>query len=425
MNKQVPHSVDAEQKILGTILHNPEIIHSIIDRVTVEDFYIIKHQYILRSLLALKGKNKPFSEEQILAELNLSAFNPVNEIDLISIQENFTDSDSLEPYIALVKSCTHKRTLINHATELLKSLYDEQDHEKMIESTQKTIYAMTATNKSTSVTIKQGMSEAFQYLSDFLKKGQLIKSQITELDGIIRGFEPGQFVVLAARPSMGKTALGLSIAANIIKMGSPVGFFSIEMTNQQMALRLLSIESGLGMSELYNGSCFTNSEKFTELAEVAGTISRYPFWLDDASKTMAEIRTQARKWVVENGIRFIVIDYLGLIRPTRYRESRNLEVAEISEGLKSLAKELRIPIMALSQLSRGVEGRADTRPKLSDLRDSGAIEQDADIVMFLYRESYYNPEADLNAAELIVAKNRNGKTGMAPLHFTPTTMRFE
>ncbi len=424
MIKQLPFSNSSEALILGTLLYNPDLLQQVTDILSVEDFYSSKHQQIFAALINLAKDKKPFSEEQILAELSKHVTS-VDIVDLIGLQADFTDKEGLERHLALVKACSTKRALIHQATALLRILYDEQDHEKLIEQAQKAIYAMTGSKQTTAQPVKATIENALRYLSDNLKTGSLIKTHISELDYIIRGFEPGQFIVLAARPSMGKTALGLCIARNIVKQNIPVGFFSIEMTNEQMALRALALESDISMEELYSGLLFKDVNQFNELCESATMLSNYPFWLDDISKTMTEIRSQARKWVLDQKVKIIIVDYLGLIRPTRYRENRNVEIAEISEGLKSLAKELRIPILVLSQLSRGVEGRMDNRPKLSDLRDSGAIEQDADIVMFLYREHYYNHEADVHAAELLISKNRNGKTGIARLYFEPTTMKFE
>lgn len=421
--KQLPFSNDAESKILGTLFFNPELAHSVSESLSASEFYNEKYQYIYRSIQALSLAKKPFSEEQILIECNKGS-DAVEITDLIEMQANFVNKDDLEPYIALVKHHSHQRDLIHKAMRLTNICYDEKDPEKALELAHQLIQEMTKGTSSKAQPIGESVKNAFRYLSDNLKNNSLIKTGFSSLDAIVRGFEPGQFIILAARPSMGKTALGLCLAQNMIKQGIGVGFFSIEMTNEQMALRCLALESDLSMQDIYSYQMFQDVSHWNTLVQAASRLTDMPLFLDDICKTMTEIRTQARRWKNEHGVKVIIVDYLGLIRPTRWRDNRNLEVAELSENLKSLAKELRLPIIVLSQLSRDVEKRMDNRPKLSDLRDSGAIEQDADMVMFLYRDYYYNQNSDPNEAEVLVSKNRNGRTGRALLRFEPETMKF-
>ena len=239
------------------------------------------------------------------------------------------------------------------------------------------------------------------------------------------GFQKGDFVVLAARPSMGKTALALTLAHYAAKEMGAVGFFSLEMGAEQLTLRMLSAESGIPHHLIRNA--MINSDQWISLTHVAGELANLKLFIDDtATQTIMDIRTKARKLKLEHNLKFLVIDYLQLIHSHKKHENRHQEVSEISRSLKALAKELEIPIIALSQLSRAVDSRIDKRPMLSDLRESGAIEQDADLIMFLYRDIVYNTETENpSQAELIIGKQRNGPTGTVMLHFSKELTRFE
>ena len=239
------------------------------------------------------------------------------------------------------------------------------------------------------------------------------------------GFQDGDLVILAARPSMGKTALSLGLAIQAAFNGHTVGFFSLEMSAEQLTLRLLSGESGIAHQPIRNATI--SSEEWIELTNAAARMAEMKLFIDDtAMLSVMDLRARARKLKMEQGVEFIIIDYLQLLHSTKRHENRHQEVSEISRSLKGLAKELGIPILALSQLSRAVENRMDKRPILSDLRESGAIEQDADLIMFLYREIIYNPDAENSLrAELIVGKQRNGPTGTVFLNFVQELTRFE
>jgi len=239
------------------------------------------------------------------------------------------------------------------------------------------------------------------------------------------GFQKGDFIVLAARPSMGKTALSLSLVADAANNGFTVGFFSLEMSAEQLTLRLLSAESGIALHNIRNATI--TSEEWVEITNVAARLAENKMFIDDtAMLSVMDLRARARKLKLEHGVDMIVIDYLQLLHSNKRHENRNQEVSEISRSLKALAKELDIPIVTLSQLSRAVDSRMDKRPMLSDLRESGAIEQDADLIMFLYRDVVYNPDTENPAlTELIVGKQRNGPTGTVYLHFARELTKFE
>lgn len=418
----IPHNKEAEMKVLGTLMNNPASFKYIQPVLTVDELYTPEHKTIYQYILDAHAARKPYDIDNIM----VYAMNKGANFDLIlmDLSVDFVTESQLEPYIAAIKDTAKKRFLIQEATKLIQTIYDEKDHEQCLEKSQKIMYNMAKTD-SHAITIRQAVRSSIENLNNQHKQSHLIPTKFNYLDDFIRGFEPGQFIVLAARPSMGKTALGLCIAKSILEQGIPVGFFSIEMTNEQMALRLVALEAQMTMDELYSHRLFENIPKFQQMTQAAASISEYPFFLDDQSRGMQQIRSQARTWVTDYGIKLMVIDYLGLIQSSKPRDNKVVEISDISAALKDMAKELRIPILVLCQLSRQVENRPDNHPRLSDLRDSGAIEQDADIIMFLYREHYYNKDADESIAELSISKNRNGKLGKLQLEFTPHLMRFK
>jgi replicative DNA helicase len=272
------------------------------------------------------------------------------------------------------------------------------------------------------------LKKTFQHLSDIkshMKGITGVPSGFQHLDQMTSGFQNSDFIVLAARPSMGKTALALGIALAAARNGFSVGVFSLEMSAEQLTLRLLSAESGIGHHNIRNATI--SSDEWMDLTNVAAQLAEMKVFIDDtAMLNIMDLRAKARKLKAEHGLQFLVIDYLQLLHSNKKHENRHQEVSDISRSLKALAKELNIPIIALSQLSRAVDSRMDKRPMLSDLRESGAIEQDADVIMFLYRDAVYNPEAENPAlAELIIGKQRNGPTGTVYMNFIREITKFE
>jgi replicative DNA helicase len=252
-----------------------------------------------------------------------------------------------------------------------------------------------------------------------------VPSGFFSLDNLTCGFQPGDLIILAARPSMGKTALSLCIARNAVMNGFSVGFISLEMSSEQLAMRILSFDASVPLASLRSGNI--TAEDWESLTTAAARISDYQIFIDDApGQSLLDIKARARQIVLQHGIKLFIIDYLQLIHIDKKFESRHYEVSEISRSLKAMAKELSLPIIALSQLSRGVESRTDKRPLLSDLRDSGAIEQDADLILFLYRDFIYNKDTVFpDSAELIIGKHRNGPTGTVSLHYVKEYTYFE
>lgn len=420
MNLKMPHSKESECKLLGAIFHNPLVLKKL-DMLDPFDFYDPDRAKLFSLIMDASVLNRPIDVDTII--MNNDAWDLAQKSMLLAeVVEDFILLEHIEPYVATIKEYAKKRRLINESLYLIDVLTKEKDHELALEKAEKIIHGLTQ-KASTAVVLKDALSRAINGLNSLHKDSHVIKTKFNRLDEVIRGFEPGQLIIIAARPSMGKTALALCLAHNLIKQQIPVGFFTIEMTNEQMALRSLALESEMSMDQLYERSLFENLDRFNRMGKSASYLFTMSLYLDDISRSVQEIRSQARLWK-QQGVKAIFIDYLGLIKSPRYRESKNVEVSEISAALKDLSKEVRLPIIVLSQLNRGLEHRSDQKPRLSDLRDSGAIEQDADIIMFLYRESYYNPEADLREAELIIQKNRNGKLDTLRLTFEPTLMRF-
>jgi replicative DNA helicase len=323
------------------------------------------------------------------------------------------------------------RELINSATDIITNCYNQEDQEisTILDSAEKNIFQIS--NRRTEqnfVQLNIWLKKTFQHLSDIKSNsGGLtgISSGFGVLDQMTSGFQKGDMVVLAGRPSMGKTVIGLNAAAHAAANGLTVGFFSLEMSAEQLTLRLLTSESTIAHQAIRNATI--SSDEWVELTNAAGRLAESKLFIDDtAGLDIMALRAKARKLKAQHGVDMIVIDYLQLLHSGKKHENRHQEVSEISRALKALAKELEIPILALSQLSRGVDSRMDKRPMLSDLRESGAIEQDADLIMFIYRDIVYNPDTENPAsAELIVGKQRNGPTGIVNLHFLKEIMKFE
>ena len=321
--------------------------------------------------------------------------------------------------------------MFNTAAGIITNCYSQDDAniEGVLDSAEKTILEIS--NKRTAQSFVQldiWLKRTFQHLSDIKSHSKGITgipSGYKKLDQMSSGFQNGDLIVLAARPSMGKTALALCLAEAAAIHDFTVGFFSLEMAAEQLTLRLLSSQAGIAHHHIRNATI--TSEEWLELTNVAARLAEMKIFIDDtAMLSIMDLRTKARKLKAEHNLQFLIIDYLQLIHSTKRHENRHQEVSEISRSLKALAKELNIPILALSQLSRAVDSRMDKRPMLSDLRESGAIEQDADLIMFLYRDIVYNPETENpDLTELIVGKQRNGPTGTLYLHFIRELTKFE
>lgn len=425
VGKSLPSHVEAERAVLGSLLLNDENISIVLELLVAQDFYLPSHQTIFQALVQIVQQQRRVDLVTLQDELNKSGhLDAVGGIVyLLSLQEDIPGVGLIEQHCKIVKEKSVLRELINSASHIIANCYaqDEKKIETVLDEAEKTIFQIAEKrSKQSFVQLTIWLKKTFQQLSDIKDMGAGITGTVTgfkKLDEMTSGFQNNDFIVLAARPSMGKTALALRFIQAAAEAGKSVGLFSLEMSAEQLVLRLLSAESEIAHHNIRNAAITSN--EWIELTHAAARLAEHKIFIDDtASQSIMDIRTKARKLKRDHNLQLLVIDYLQLIHSSKEHENRHQEVSEISRSLKALAKELGIPIVALSQLSRAVEGRVDKRPMLSDLRESGAIEQDADLIMFLYRDIVYNPDTeDPNLSELIIGKQRNGATGTVNLHY--------
>ena len=432
----LPHNFVAEKIVLSCLLINYEAIEITIKTVRVETFYFINHQEIYKAIVEMYRKKLPinvFSVNNFLKEngcLNKIGGTKV----LLELLNQIPNLVYLEEYIQLIQDKFLRRTLINLGYEAINSAYITNiPLEKILNDFEKKSFALTnELTKEKQFTTAELFSTVFLELKQKALKQDLpgIASGFYDLDSLTQGFQKSDLIILAGRPSMGKTAFVLNLTENILKQYKlPVVFFSLEMSKEQLIYRLLSNETSISQTRLKLGNLY--KEDWYELKKSIQEYSQLPFFIDDQPNlTTLNIRSRIKKILFEqNKIGLIVIDYLQLLLSSKSKsENRVQEISQITRTLKNIAKEFQIPIIALSQLSRNVESRVNKRPVLSDLRESGSIEQDADLVLMLYRENYYNPTIKKNEtitpAELIIAKHRNGPLGMVNLLFQNDPTKF-
>lgn len=433
LGKSLPYSVQAEKSVLGSILMYDANNVSIFEILLVSDFYFPAHRSIYEAMFSIIKKNSRIDMVTLQDELNKSGnLESIGGIGyLLSLQEDISSIGLLEQHAKIIKEKSILRDLINCATQIITNCYAQNDAqiETVLDDAERIIFQISQKRAAQSfVQLNIWLKKTFQHLSDIKSHNKGItgiSAGYKKLDQMTSGFQNCDLIVLAARPSMGKTALSLSLAYHAAVQGLTVGFFSLEMSAEQLTLRLLSAESRIAHHKIRNASI--SSDEWLELINVAGNLSNMKLFIDDtATQTILDIRAKARKLKIEHNLGILIIDYMQLIHGHKKYENRHQEVSEISRSLKALAKELSIPIIALSQLSRAVEARIDKRPMLSDLRESGAIEQDADVIMFLYRDIIYNKDTqNPDIAELIIGKQRNGPTGTINLQFHNELTLFE
>lgn len=433
LSKQLPANIDAERSVIGALLLNDEYISKVSELLVADDFYNPAHKIIFAALIDITQTRKRCDLVTLQDELNkknlLDAAGGL--VYLISLQEDIPSVGMVEQHAAIIKEKSVLRDLINSAANIITNCYSQDDKgiDVVLDDAEKTIFQIA--NKRTTQSFVQldiWLKKTFQHLSDIKSHSKGVTGIPTgykKFDEMTSGFQNGDLIVLAARPSMGKTALALSIAAAASSQNFTVGVFSLEMSAEQLTLRMLSSESGISHQSIRNATI--SSDEWVNLTHVAAQLAERKFFIDDtAMLNIMDLRAKARKLKIEHNLQFLIIDYLQLLHTTKRYENRHQEVSDISRSLKGLAKELNIPIVALSQLSRAVESRMDKRPMLSDLRESGAIEQDADLIMFLYRDIIYNPDAENPAlSELIIGKQRSGPTGTVYLSFAKELTKFE
>ncbi len=430
--KMPPQNLDAEASLIGSILIEKEAIIQVADIVTPEDFYAERNAIIFSAILDLYEQRQPLDLLTLANRLR-----EVEELDNVGGSSYLAELTSAVPtaahvahYAAIVAHKATLRRLILAASAITNIGYDEDTPlEDLLDKAEQTIFEVSQKNlKQNFIPISSVLAESFDRINDLNSNtGKLrgVSSGFRDIDNMLAGFQNSDLIIIAARPSMGKTTLVMNIAHHVAaREGIPVGFFSLEVSKEQLIDQLLAIESGVDAWKLRTGDL--DDEDFVKINQAMAELSEAPIYIDDSATTnVMEMRTKARRLQAEHGLGLVIIDYLQLISGgARTTDGRQQEVSEISRNLKGLARELNVPVIALSQLSRAVESRTPPTPQLSDLRDSGSIEQDADVVAFIYRPWYYDKEADENVTQILVKKHRNGAIGDVELYFSAEQRKF-
>lgn len=434
MLRMLPQSIEAEEAVLGAVLVNPVALGRIVEILQPESFYKPANKLIFRAVLELFAKNDPIDivtvsehlrDKEELDKSGGRAY--INDLAL-----NVVTTANIEYYAKIIREKEIKRALINAGSEIVSMSYDTEETDVVLDNAQKMIFNIAA-QKDTSelVPIQDLVVESYGLIeSRYNNKDQLVgvTTGFYDLDDLTSGLQKSDLIILAARPSMGKTAFALNLAQNVaIKGKKSVAIFSLEMPKQQLVKRMLCSEAEVDTQRITSGNM--QPKDWEKLVDAMTRLSDAKVYIDDTSGvTATDIKAKCRRLMLdEKELGLIVIDYLQLMEGGGNPNDRNQQISQISRSLKGLARELNVPIIALSQLSRGVESRPDKRPMLSDLRDSGAIEQDADIVMFIYRDEYYNRDDVENKgkAEIIIAKHRNGPVGNINLLFQSNITKFK
>jgi len=427
-----PHNLEAEEAVLGSLLIDPDAIFRVAPFLSPEDFYREKNGWIYRAILDLHERREPADFVTLCDELERRG--QLEEVGgaayITSLINAVPTAINVEYYAHIVERTALRRRLLKAAGEIASLAYEEaEDIEEVIDRAEQTLFSVSERRVARElVPIKQVLREYYDRI-DYLyqHRGELIgvPTGFTKLDKLLGGLQRSDLVIIAARPGVGKTSLVLSIAQNAArKYGQRVALFSLEMSAEQVVQRMVSAETGIDSHRLRLGDL--RDEEWPRFVQATGVLSEAPIFIDDTPAISAlQLRTKARRLHAEHGLDLIIVDYLQLMRGDYRAENRVQEISYLSRALKSLARELNIPVIACSQLSRAVEQRQDKRPILSDLRESGALEQDADVVIFIYRDEIYNPDTEYpNIAEVIVAKHRNGPTGRVPLFFKKELAQF-
>ena len=427
-----PQSIDSEKALLGSVMLRPEALYDIMDMLHGESFYADKHRIIFEVIIELFEKHEPIDilslstrlgEKKILDNIGGSTY-------LADLVNSVPSSANAKHYADVVHKKYILRNLIDASNRVSEYGYQEADElESILDRSEKEIFGVTSmTSNQKYVTMKDTLNEAWERLDRLHKSEEGMRGVPTgfhALDSKLAGFQKSDLIILAARPSMGKTSLALDIVRqSALQFNVPVCFFSLEMSAQQLVDRMLASESRVDSWKIRTGSKNITEEEFASISEALGRLAKAPIFIDDqSSNNIIKMRSTARRIKSEHGLGLIVVDYLQLMVPNKATDSTVQQVTEISHSLKNLARELDVPVLALSQLSRAVEQRGG-RPRLSDLRDSGSIEQDADVVIFIHRESNEEGGGRQQNAEILIEKHRNGPTGKADLYFDQDKTTF-
>jgi replicative DNA helicase len=434
-HKLPPQNIEAEQSVLGGVLIENEAVHKVMEILTAEDFYRDAHRKIYDALMDLAERDEPADLITLTNELrkkeHLDSVGGASYVT--SLIDSVVTAANIEYYAKIVKEKAILRKLIDTSTEIITHSYeDRSDVESLLDEAERAIFEISENRvKPSFYSIRDIVKQSFKTIERLYEKKELVTgvpSGYRELDQRTAGFQPSDLIIVAGRPSMGKTAFCLNVAQYAaIEKRTPVGIFSLEMSKEQIVIRMLCSEAQVEGTRLRTG--FLSESDWPRLTLAAGTLSDAPIFIDDAAAlSVLELRAKARRLNAEHGLGMIMIDYLQLMRGRAKVESRQQEISEISRSLKALAKELNVPVIAVSQLSRRTEERQGMRPQLSDLRESGAIEQDADVILFIYRDEVYNRSEDnpnRGKAEIIIGKQRNGPTGKIELAYLDKFTTFK
>lgn len=421
-----PHSNEAEESVLGALLIDKDAVVEVANILRPDYFYQDKHGRIYEAIVSLYEEREAVDVVTVSEKLKKKkALKKIGGVSyLTELVNKVPTSAHVENYAKIVKDLATKRELISQASKLVEDSFDEgQELVSILDKAEKTIFGLSQQHLERNfIPIKDALAESFDRLDELHKQAGGIRgvpSGFKDLDNCLAGFQRSNLVILAARPGMGKTSLALNIAQHVtVEHKIPVGFFSLEMSQEELVDRLLIAQADIDAWKLKTGKL--NEQDFTKLSDAMGELAEAPLFIDDTpGMSIMEMRTKARRLQAEYGVQLLVVDYLQLAH-ARNLENRVQEISEVSMGLKNLARELRVPVLSLSQLSRAVEHRGIKRPQLADLRESGGIEQDADVVMFLYRED----DEDLENYKLNIAKHRNGPLRTIDLRFKGDRIRF-
>jgi len=435
INKQLPpQNLEAEESLLGGLMLDSQAIIKVGDFLSERDFYSPKHQRIYKAMIGLFESNSPIDilsvadalkEKKQLAEIGGRSY-------LSKIVNSVPTASNVLNYAKIIQKKRILRNLIEVSYQIKELAHQESENsDTLLDEAERKIFSIAEKSLSQQFSpIKEALGQTFERieaLSQHKEGLRGISSGFRKLDNILAGLQKSDLIILAARPSMGKSALALDIARNVAAFQKiPVGIFSLEMSQDQIVDRLIASQANIDLWRLRTGRLSEKEGDFTRIQSALGILSEAPIFVDDGSSTnILQMRAMARRLQVSQGIGLLIIDYLQLMQPMNSNASIVQQVTENSRALKSLAKELKVPVLVLSQLSRAVEQRSPHRPRLSDLRDSGSIEQDADVVLFIYREDFYQEHSNReNIAEIIVAKHRNGPIGKIELYFDAPRVSF-
>lgn len=429
-----PHNYEAENAILGGCLLDNKAINTCLSIVTPDDFYLTANAIIFKSICELSNTGKPFDGITLCDHLSQRGqLEKVGgHVGIADIMDTTISSVNVSHYCQIVKDCSLMRQILKASEEITERIYSRtgESPADILDAAQHALMNISADRKQSDFKDSRELCKTtFREIEERHKNKDIITGLSTgfrDLDNWTSGLQNGELIIIAGRPAMGKTAFAVNIAENVVLSGVPVAMLSLEMSGESLMTRILSSQSGINSNHLRRG--FVGNNDWTRLVSIVDQISKTPLFIEDSSiLTPMQLKAKARRAKVEHNIGLIIVDYLQLMTIAGRNDSREREIAEISRSLKALAKELRVPVVALSQLSRKVEDRPIKRPQMSDLRESGSIEQDADVIAFIYRDEIYNQSPDnpeSGFAEIIIGKQRNGPTGSFKMRFDAERTRF-